>query len=468
MNCKDFKQYISKYIDKELPSSTEDEFKEHLEKCQECRKEYLKLQEAHNMLNELFTEKELPMGLETRIINNLPEGKSRFNFKGIFFKKKTLGFLIPILLICILLPVIYKLKNGGLNAPHKMDAKSSLVALVRVNNTTYIMSSNEVITDERIIDREIGVIKSRLNDEKGKFEDNSPWTSSIADAGTKVYSIKGISHKEAIALKINGQWEIFRVMNSLKQDHPIFTEDMLKAEKFVIREIGKGKDSVKEIRDKETINKIALYIKNSEKVSGITSYFEGGKQYQYYFVIRDSNGIGKISYKYFFTMQDINFNGYIDTRENDSYKTSIEFNKLITGPFGSIPSAYDEKLGGKQQIYEVQLSPKIIFRKLIKEAADTKNEIDLLNEGESIWNNGSQIKDNLKGKYKLQVIMKDTTIQKNILEKAIADAKVPGAVSIKFTEGSTKDTLVMYIGFDTKPDYFVSDSGDCFVIEIKD
>ena len=252
--------------------------------------------------------------------------------------------------------------------------------------------------------------------------------------------------------------------------YPVFTDDMLKAEKIVVRDINTEKNEVKEITNKETINKIALYIKSTEKVSEMPNYFQGGMRYEYYFLVRDSNGIGKITYRYFISMQDINFNGYINTRQNDSYyKTSADFNKLITSPFGSIPSAYDEKLGGKQQMYEAFLSSyKLIFRKLIKEGPSTKTDIIVLNQGENIWQNGSQIKDKLKGKYKVQIIMKDTTVQKNVMVKAFTDiTKVPGAITINFTEGMTKDTLVIYICFDTKPEYVICDSEDSFVIELK-
>ena len=167
-------------------------------------------------------------------------------------------------------------------------------------------------------------------------------------------------------------------------------------------------------------------------------------------------------------MQDISFNGYINARGNGSYKTSVEFNKLITSSFKSISSAYDEKIGGKQQLYEISLAYKLIFRKLIKEGPSTKTDIVLLNQGENIWQNGSQIKDNLKGKYKLQLIMKYTTVQKKVMVKAFTDiTKVHGAVSINFTEGMNKDTLVIYICFDTKPEYVIGDYEDSFVIELK-
>jgi hypothetical protein len=381
--------------------------------------------------------------------------------------KKTLAFLIPILLIGGLIAA-YNFENTIFKSSRKIISKYDMEAMVRVNNTTYSRSYNEVITDDRTIDKEIAVIKIKIEGES-KLEDNSPWASTIAEPGTKVYSLKGLDEKEVVVLKINGEWEIFRLMNGLSQNHPIFTEDMLNAEKIVVRSVGEGKDEIKEIIAKETINKIALIIKNAEKLLDSPSYYQV-KRYEYHFVVRDSNGVGQIGFRYFFTMQDINLDGFISTRGDDSYKVSAEFNKLITGPFGSIPSSYDEKLGGKQQLNEVTLtSSKQFFRKLIKEGPSTKTDVILLNQGENIWQNGNQIKDNLKGKYKLQLTMKDTTIQKKVMEKALIDiTKVPGAVDLIFTEGSTKDTLVIYICFDSKPEYFIGEGDDSFVIEIKE
>ena len=375
--------------------------------------------------------------------------------------KKLLAFLIPILVVGCGVIIAY---TSGLI--HKTITKTSycLSAIVRVNNTTYEFFGNEVITDERIIDKEIATIEIRL-DGREKIQYNSSWSSTIAAPGTKVYSIKGLNEKEAIALKIYDKWEIFRVVNGPEQSSPIFTEDMIEAEKIIVRQSDNGKDEVKEIKDRDTIKKIALLIKNAEKLSGTPS-FHDGQRYEYSFVVRDGNGIGKITYRYFATMQDINFDGYIRTG-GEFYKLSSEFNKLITSPFGSIPSTYDEKLGGKKQIYKAFVGGKIIFRSLIKEESNSKSEITLLNKEDSIWQNGSQIKDNLKGNYKLQIIMKDTTIQKNVIEEAAKEIyRNSGMVGINFTEGNTKDTLVIYICFDTKPKYDISESDDSLVVEM--
>jgi anti-sigma factor RsiW len=57
VNCKDFKQYVTPYIDKELQCSMEGEFKEYLENCEECRKEYISLEAVNSKLDQLFTEK---------------------------------------------------------------------------------------------------------------------------------------------------------------------------------------------------------------------------------------------------------------------------------------------------------------------------------------------------------------------------------------------------------------------------
>jgi len=464
VNCKEFNQYITLYIDKELPYKLEGEFKEHLDNCEECKKAYTTLEEVHSKLGKLFTEKEVPIGLETRIINNLPEQKPRFSFKEVFFVKKTLAFLVPILIVGCVSIAAYT-SRYGIVLPQKIEKTLyDIPAEVRVKDMAYGYS-DDVITDERVIDKEIATIEIKLNGGE-KIDHNSPWASTIAEPGTKVYSIKGLNEKEAIALKRDGYWQIFRVMNGIRQSQPIFTEDMLKSEKIVVTYSDNGKSEIKEITDKETIEKVAIAIKNAEKVSEPPSYY-GSKYYEYYFVIRDSNGIGKIAHRYYATMQDIDFEGYIRTG-GDVYKLGADFNKLITSPFGSIQSAYDEKLGGKKQINEAFIGAKVIFRSLIKEQSSSKSEIALLNEGDNIWQNGRQIKDNLKGKYKLQIIMKDTTVQKQVVEEAARQInKTPDALSINFTEGSTKDTLVIYLCFDTKPEFNSGESDNSFVIEFK-
>jgi len=394
---------------------------------------------------------------------NLPEKKQKLSIKETFFMKKTLTFLIPILMIVCGGIIVYKYVSTHFTSV-KIQTCYDMPNMVRVNNTEYHAGS-EVITDERIIDREIGEIKIRL-DEHSKVEENSSWASTVAEPGTKVYSIKGLNEKEAIALKIHDQFVLFRVKGGPRQSLPIFTEDILKAEKIVVKECGIGQDEVKEIKDRETINKITSLMKKAEKLSDLPT-FHDGKLYEYYFVVRDSKGIGKVAYKYFATMQDINFDGYIRT-DGEIYKLNPEFNKLITSPFGSIQSSYDEKLGGKKQVYKAFIGAKIIFRSLIKEESAGKSEITLLDKGADIWQNGSQIKDNLKGNYKLQIIMKDTTVQKNVIEEATKEIyRTRGAVSINFTEGSTKDTLVIYICFDTKPEYFISEGDNSLVIEMK-
>lgn len=467
MNCNEFQKCIDRFIDKELNEEMEYAFKDHIEKCEKCRKAYEDIEKTHNALEELFAPKEAPMGMEARIIHNLPEQKKGSRFRNIFFRKKTCILLAPVLLIVIFIG-INNFRNISLNSSrHEIITKFDMVAMVRVNNIKYYLNGDEVITDEKVIDKEIAVVEASI-DENGKLKDEGFCASTIAKVGTKVYSIKGLSEKEAVALKIHGNWEIFRVRNgSSGNSYPIFTEDMIKAEKIVVQDISNQSTRPKEITDKDIITKIALAMKNAEKEPSIPSFYGGGMRYEYYFVTRGSDDTDNIVNKYFITMQDISLNGYIDMRGNCSYRVAPEINRLITSPFGDIASHYDEKLGGKQQIYEASIGVKIIFRKLIKEEPSIKSEITVLNNEDKIWQNGIQVKDNLKGKYKLQIIMKDTTVQKSVIEKVAEDiSKVHNLAEINFTQGSTKDTLVIYICFNSKPEYDLGDSGDSLVIEV--
>ena len=67
------------------------------------------------------------------------------------------------------------------------------------------------------------------------------------------------------------------------------------------------------------------------------------KDYSFYFIIPDENGIGQIVHKYYFKFQDINLRGYV-RRFNDNYTVDSSVNKIITEGFGNSEVIYDNKL----------------------------------------------------------------------------------------------------------------------------
>lgn len=81
---------------------------------------------------------------------------------------------------------------------------------------------------------------------------------------------------------------------------------------------------------------------------------------------------------------------------------------------------YNEKLGGKQQIYKLDnYVPKLIFRKLAKEILDSKFETKLLTEDENIWQNGSQVSSSFCFVIRTLKLLVHTMIIVNNIEEGI-------------------------------------------------
>lgn len=342
----------------------------------------------------------------------------------------------------------------------------SMVDGLNINGISYILRYNKVITDARIIDTPIGSIKYLLTQNNFKDEIKNDFATNL-DVGTIVYSIKGIQSEKAVAVKKDGKWLIYEKPDENFSNSPsIYTEDMPNAEKIVVTTTDEnGNRYTREITDRSLITEAAYELKNAKATSDHI-FFTNQKLYSFYFLTRDSNGIGKIVNSYNLYFQDAAFNGYINA--NETYIVSPRLNSIISSQFDIDNSPYDIILGGKQQIYDSYLSPKLILRKLIKQNVSSKFEVALLNEGDKIWQDGKLSVDNLDGKYKLQITMKDTTIQNKVCDEAISNiSKIPGAKSISFSKGEVDTTTIMTIGFDNKPNYDFQENADTFIIIFK-
>jgi hypothetical protein len=366
--------------------------------------------------------------------------------------------IISIVALLLLVLTILVSSTGG---------NSKLAPVFVWNNTAYHKSYDEVITDERIIHERVGKVKRKM---LRMFYGNRllrNGEASILKPGTEIYSIKGIDKVEALAVKENETWELYRAMGSSGYISRLYTEDMLNSEKVVVSSLNNSdRGEIREITDKQIIKSLADGLKNA----GAMSIHSGGSSnytYAFYFYSKGEDGIGKIAYKYVLRFQDIALEGSIFAA-GAYYKLNSDFLKLISSPFGVTNSAYDVGLGGKLQINTVSFfSPKYVFKGLAKNMDNNRFEIKILNQGDQIWENGLRVDDNLQGKFKIEVTMRDTKVQKKVIDDCTQNlSKIKGATSIRFTQGESRDTTVMYISFDTKPDFKGDQSSDSLILLI--
>ncbi|NLN40580.1 MAG: hypothetical protein GX160_01045 [Clostridiales bacterium] len=76
MDCKNFNEYISLYLDEILDEEDKKEFEEHLNQCPQCKKEFEETQKVVSLVKELG-EEPVPHGFRESIINRL--GRLRKN-----------------------------------------------------------------------------------------------------------------------------------------------------------------------------------------------------------------------------------------------------------------------------------------------------------------------------------------------------------------------------------------------------
>lgn len=338
-----------------------------------------------------------------------------------------------------------------------------------LNGTNYHADFEQVITDDKIIETEVGTIKFTLT-ESNKSPDYilKDGDATFLKVGTKIYSLKKVDKKEALAAKNNGKWTLYKAVRENNGDKiPSgngITDDTFKATALIVEGQSSGKQV--KIQDKEKIKIVIDGIKNGLQTKEDMNYPEGNT-YTFYFVVPDNEGIGKIVYKYYFKFQDINLSGYV-RRFNDSYKIDSSVSKIITESFEKPRTIYDNKLGGKQQIYDIIADGKFILRKVVKETPTEKFSIKTLKQGEEIWEDGNKVKDTLKGKYKVEVFMKDTKLQEKIINILTSKKyNMPGVVSIYSSTTDGGNSSVIYLSYDVEPDLYLDETADSFVLVSK-
>jgi hypothetical protein len=330
----------------------------------------------------------------------------------------------------------------------------------------YSGSYDQVITDEKIIGKEFGSIKFTIADSNvGVNYESKDGDATFLKAGTKVYSLKGHDKKDFAAAQRDGKWILYKAMSqNTSNTNPSgngITDETYKATALVVEKT-ENSQSVR-ITDKEKIKKVLDGIKNGVSTNDSISYPQGNMS-TFYFVIPDKEGIGQIVYRYYLNFQDINLQGYI-RRFNDTYKVDSSINKIIAESFGATSTIYDSKLGGKQQIYDIYASGKFILRKVVKETPAEKFIINNLTEGEEIWQNGNKVKDTLNGKYKVEIFMKDTKWQDKILNIITSKQyKLPGVIDISYSAADEGNSSVLYLCYEEKPDLYIDESADSFVL----
>lgn len=343
--------------------------------------------------------------------------------------------------------------------------------VLNINGIHFVAAHEQVITDDRIIDKEIGKIKFNISeggvgaDYKSKDGD-----ATFLKIGTKVYSLKGYEKSEYVAAQNNGRWVLYRAMTQDKSSGEQPTGNGIIAESYnavalVVEKL--GSEQAIRIEDGDKIKTVVEGIK-SGKITVEDVNYPQDNLYSFYFVIPDNNGIGQIVYKYYLKFQDINLDGYV-RRFNDTFKVDGSVSKIIAEPFGASVSVYESKLGGKQQVYDIFAEGKFILRKVVKEVPQEKFALKILNQGEEIWQNGKKATDNLPGKYKAEIFMKDTKLQNKVLEVISSKQyKLPELVDMRYSTAEEGNSSVLYLCYDMKPDFHMDESTDSFVLVFKE
>jgi len=143
----------------------------------------------------------------------------------------------------------------GISAGSKVIDYANTFMLKGVN---YI-EAEEVITDEKIIGLEVGIIKYNLVDGKENYKYHlKDGDATFLKVGTKIYSLKAMKEKEYLAAKKDGKWLLYKAMisnsNALAPSGNGITEDTFRATALIVGKSGDTK-SIR-IEDKEKIKKV--------------------------------------------------------------------------------------------------------------------------------------------------------------------------------------------------------------------
>jgi hypothetical protein len=236
-------------------------------------------------------------------------------FKGEAYMKRISLFIFSLFLIGAL--------SGCMPGARKVCI--DWVDAIKINNKVYSNDYRRVITDEKIINKEIDVVKFKvaenINDPEYRLKDGD---ATFLEPGTKIFSVKGYDSDNVAAVKVGVNWILYIAEGSrdLIQQNK---EEYGNALKLVVEGLSEKKI---EIEDKKKIEEIANILKGSSNVSQMPN-FNNQKRFSFYFILKDRNGVGKIAEKYYLSYEDINNDGYIENGK-DIIKVNNTINIMLT------------------------------------------------------------------------------------------------------------------------------------------
>lgn len=209
--------------------------------------------------------------------------------------------------------------------PVKKQVCIDWVDAIKINGKVYSNNYRQVITDEKIIDKEIDVVKFKVaenvNDPEYRLKDGD---ATFLQPGTKIFSVKGYDKNKAAAVKVGVNW----ILYIAEGNRDLVTEDKeeyISASKLVVEGINANKI---EIEDKKKIEEMAKVLKENSNILQMPN-LNNQRRFNFYFVIKDKDGIGKIATRYYLSYEDINNDGYIEA-ENNILKVNNTINKMLT------------------------------------------------------------------------------------------------------------------------------------------
>lgn len=199
------------------------------------------------------------------------------------------------------------------------------VDAIKINNIRYYSRYDRVIIDEKVIDKEIDVVKFKVaenvNDPEYKLKNGD---ATYLEPGTKIFSVKGYDSDNVAAVKVGVNWRLYTKEGSkdLIQENK---EEYGSASKLVVEGLSEKKI---QIEDKKKIEEIANILRDAPKVSQMPN-LNNQKRFSFYFIVKDKDGVGKIASKYYLSYEDINNEGYIENSK-DIIKVNSTINKMLT------------------------------------------------------------------------------------------------------------------------------------------
>lgn len=209
--------------------------------------------------------------------------------------------------------------------PVKKQVCIDWVDAIKINSKVYSNNYRQIITDEKIIDKEIDVVKFKVaenvNDPEYRLKDGD---ATFLQPGTKIFSVKGYDKDKAAAVKAGVNWILYIAEGNrdlIEEDK----EGYSSASKLVVAGINEKKI---DIEDKKKIEEMAKILKENSNISQMPN-LNNQKRFSFYFVTKDKDGVGKIATRYYLSYEDINNDGYIEAG-NNILKVNNTINKMLT------------------------------------------------------------------------------------------------------------------------------------------